>query len=246
MNMEMTASFANFRPYSKPITAIIVDDHPVAADGLKSYLETDENIDVAAICHTAGAALDAIDMIHPDIVLLDVVLDGSQMDGLEVAKQLRQFYSSSQLKILIVSAYSRPQFVFGAIDAQVNGYIVKTSSDLEIIDSIYATLRGASIWDPAVQDVLKSYYRGSRNDHKHYLPQDIITTYNRLTPREKEIFDLICSNSDCENKDIAAELHISVGTVKTHIINMLRKLSLNDRKELRVWYLTHQDQFKER
>lgn len=243
MIMKLAAHTVGYQPYSTPITAIIVDDHPLAADGLKSYLETDVNITVAAICHTAADALDAIDEIQPDIVLLDVILDGSRINGIELAKYLRKDYPSSHLKILIVSAYPHPQYVFGAIDAQVNGYIIKTSSAFEIIDSVYATLRGASIWDPQVQTVLKSYYIGSRDEYSSQHPQDILAAYHRLTLREKEICHFICNNSDCENKEIARELCISVGTVKTHKTNIFRKLNLKDWKELRVWYLSNQDMF---
>lgn len=230
--------------YLNPIVAIIVDDHPLAADGLKSYLETDPNIQVAAICHNATDALDAIYEIEPDIVLLDMRLDGSRMDGVTLAQHLRQDYSSSRMKILVISAYPNPQYVFGALNAQVNGYLIKTSSSIEIIESIYAVMRGVGIWDSSVQLVLKGYYQGSRGDAGSLRAQDILEAYHSLTKREKHILILISENLDYENDDLAEELYIAPGTVKTHITNILKKLSLKDKKELRVWYLVNQEQIK--
>ncbi len=220
------------------IVAIIVDDHPISADGIKSYLETTDDIHVAAICHTAAGALDAIEEIQPDIVLLDIRLDGSRIDGIGVARQLRSKYTHQQMKILIVSAYVSTQYAFGAVEADVDGYIIKSSKDTEIIEAVYAVMCGVGVWDKKVQKVLKGAY--SENELA-YDPreQEILTAYHSLTPREKEVLKLIAANYS--NTTIAARLVIVPGTVKLHVNSILRKLALKDRKQIQIWYRLNRD-----
>lgn len=224
----------------QPIVAIVVDDHPISADGMKSYLETTEDIRVAAICYTDAEALDRVDDIHPDIVLLDVRLDGSRMNGIDVAQQLRLKYTHQQLKILIISAYASPQYVFGALEADVDGYIIKSSKDTEIIEAVYAVMCGVGVWDRKVQTILNGYYTENElaHDPREY---EILNTYHSLTQREKEVLRLIAAN--CSNATIAARLVIVPGTVKQHVNNILRKLALKDRKQIQIWYRVNRSLF---
>ena len=222
----------------QPIVAIIVDDHPVSADGIKGYLETTEDIHVAAVCYTAVEALESVDAIQPDIVLLDVRLDGSRVDGIVVARLLRQKYTRQQLKILIISAYDSPQYVFGAHEADVDGYIIKSSSETEIIKAVYAAMCGIGVWDRNVRKVLNGYNEVDDMDYDVHV-HEILRAYHSLTRREKEVLELIAGN--CSNAIIATKLFIVPGTVKAHINSILRKLALKDKKQIQVWYRLNRD-----
>lgn len=242
METDMERRIRSKEPDGRPIVVVIVDDHPLAADGLKSYLETTSDIHVAAICHTAVDALESVVAIQPDVVLLDVRLDGSRINGLEVAQQLRRRFDHQQLKILLVSAYCSAQYVFDAMATDVDGYILKSSKDTEIIEAVYAVMQGISVWDRNVKKVLNGYNSIHDIDHDVRV-RDALNSYHSLTPREKGVFALIVANH--QNDAIAASLCIVPGTVKQHVNNILRKLALKDRRQLQVWYRLNKDKLME-
>ncbi|MBK8989883.1 MAG: response regulator transcription factor [Chloroflexi bacterium] len=238
MKTDMVRQIRSRESQGWPIVVVIVDDHPIAADGLKSYLETTSDIRVAAICHTAVDALEVVAAIQPDVVLLDVRLDGSRINGLEVAQQLRRKFTHQQLKILLVSAYCSAQYVFDAVAADVDGYILKSSKDAEIIEAVYAVMQGIGVWDRNVKKVLNGYNSIHDIEHDAHV-RDALNSYHSLTPREKEVLALIAANY--QNDAIAANLYIVSGTVKQHVNSILRKLALKDRRQLQVWYRLNRD-----
>lgn len=232
--MEKT-SFAHpskYRSYNMPIVAVIVDDHPVSADGMKSYLETDDNIQVVDICYDGEEALTSIEIHQPDIAIIDLELDGSRINGIEVAKQLRRCYST--LKLLVVSAYSDPERVLGAVGAGVDGYLIKTSSFEEILRTVYDLMEGMSIWDPRVRNVIQLYIGNNLEDFSRFAQAQYDAVPVNLTEREKEVLKLIALNYT--NQEIAQDLVITEGTVKTHVSKIFEKLSVKDRNKAGVWY----------
>lgn len=235
-------SFAHpskYRSYSVPIIAVIVDDHPISADGMKSYLETDENIQVADICYDGEEALASIETYQPDIVIIDLELDGSRINGIDVAKQLRRCHPS--LKLLVVSAYSNPERVLGAVGAGVDGYLIKTSFFEEILRTVYDVMGGMSIWDPRVRKVIQLYIGNNMEDFNRFAQEQNDAMPVSLTEREKDVIRLIALGYS--NQEIAHELVIAEGTVKTHVSNMLEKLSLKDRNQASVWFHLNRHNF---
>ena len=218
--------------YAHPIVALIVDDHPVSADGMRSYLETADDIQVAHISYDGEDALEDIAHYQPDIVIIDLELEGSRINGIEVARHLRRCYAT--LKLLVVSAYLDPQRVLGAVGAGVDGYLIKTSSHEEIIRTVYDVMAGVKIWDPRAYEVIQLYIGNDMEEFARFAQGQYETSPVMLTSREIDVLKLIANGYS--NQEIAHELVISQGTVKTHVSNILDKISLNDREQARVWY----------
>ncbi len=223
-----------------PIVALIVDDHPISADGMRSYLETTQDIQVADICYDGEHALEAVALHHPDIVIVDLQLDGSRIDGIEVARQLRHSYPS--LKLLVVSAYADPQFVLGAVSAGVDGYLIKTSSNEEIIQAIYDVMRGVKIWDPRAHKVIRLYIGDNIDKFTRFAQNHFETTPENLTKREVDVLKLVAAGYS--NQEISHNLVITEGTVKTHVSHILEKLNLEDRGQARVWYYINRHHYE--
>lgn len=221
-----------YRTLTAPIVALIVDDHPVVADGLRHYLETSPDIQVAAICYDGETALQIAAEYHPDIVIVDLELDGSRINGIEVARQLRERYQT--LKLLVVSAYTDPQRVLSAIGSGVDGYLVKTSYRPEIIQAVYSVMNGTGVWDPQVLKIIRLYLGDKVEDFTRFAQEHYQSSRVTLTDREWELLELIALGHS--NRDIASELYIAEGTVRTHVTNILGKLGLKDREQARVWY----------
>lgn len=206
-----------------PIRVLIVEDHPIAADGLANYLATADDLQVMDICTRGEEVEDAVLQMQPNIILLDLELDGSQISGLEVAQIVRRCAPAT--KILVVSAYADEHHVFAAMRAGVNGYLLKTNGRVEMIDAIRTVVGGKQIFDDRVMTILNSFFSQVTVETE---------TAVSLTDREWDVLSLIAQNK--QNDEIAAALTIALGTVKTHVSNILRKLNLSNRQEAQVWY----------
>ncbi|MCA9962439.1 MAG: response regulator transcription factor, partial [Anaerolineales bacterium] len=213
------------------INILIVDDHPIAADGLISYLETADDIVVRNTCTRGEEVNAAITEYQPDVVLLDLELDGSQISGLEVAEMIQQL--SPQTKILVISAFADQRHVLDALNIGVDGYVLKTSARLDLIEAVRRVAAGHNIFDPRVTKILQMFINKPESPVSHDENNDA-----DLTSREWDVLTLIANN--LSNEEIANELTVAVGTVKTHVSNILRKLSLKNRQEAQVWFHLNQ------
>jgi two-component system, NarL family, response regulator LiaR len=218
----------------KPISVLVVEDHPVAADGLVSYLETAADIRVVGVLHRGEEVAKAIENLAPDVIILDLVLDGSLMSGTDVAHMVREEYP--HVKLLALSAYFDQWRVYGAVQAGVHGYLLKTSPRKEIIQAIRQVNEGFTIYDPRVMGIVQLYLGGKA------APPDPAQPYydpkiESLTRQEWNVLKLIARHKS--NQEIADELCIVKKTVKTHNHNIYQKLRVTDRNQARVWYFTN-------
>ncbi|MCB9641468.1 MAG: response regulator transcription factor [Myxococcales bacterium] len=206
-----------------PIRVLICDDHPMVRQGLRSFLELHEQIEVIGEAANGKEALEAIATTNPDVVLLDLVMP--QMDGLDVLKQLPQ--PPARPKILVLSSFIDDERVFAAIEIGADGYLLKEISPSELLQAIQLVMQGQSPLHPAISQKLM---KRLSQPHKSASIED-------LTLREQEILQLVAQGM--KNRAIAQELHISEKTVKTHVSNILFKLALPDRVQLVVWAHKH-------
>lgn len=213
------------------ISVLILEDHPVVADGLRSYLETDPRIHVVAILTRGTDVLRGVTRYQPKVMLIDIRLDGSQINGIEAARLVRQRHP--EIKLLILSAHSTVAEVTEAISVGVDGYILKTSSQNEILDAIHMVHGGKNVYDPQISGVLQLYLNQPQQPTMHF-EQPLET----LTEREWEVLEHIALGEN--NTTIAQKLSISEATVKTHINHILGKLDLS-REQARVWYWLNRD-----
>ncbi len=196
------------------IRVMLVDDHPVVRQGLRRMLELEEDMKVVAEVATGEEALDEIETLSTDIVLLDIRMPG--MGGIEAIRQIREHHPETN--IVVLTMYG-DQYLAQAIEAGAMGYLVKDVGNDELIHAIRAVHRGQSILHPSLSRELfnefASLARGA-NSHKAY-----------LSPRELEIIRLIAAG--LTNKEIAAQLFLSATTVKRGVSRILDKLGIRDR-----------------
>jgi len=209
------------------ISVIIVDDHPMALDALTGYLETAGDMEVVACTGDGEEAVALVQEKVPDVVLMDLVLDGSEIDGIEATRRITDVSPSTQ--VLALSAYDEDKYVFPALKAGAMGYVLKTASSGQILDAIRAVARRQPFLDRRIYEKLRRFLAQVREEV--LLPEP----GPRLTPREQEDLDLLVEG--LSNQEIADRLVVSVKTVKTHVSNILQKLHLSDRTQARFWAL---------
>lgn len=211
------------------ISVLIVDDHPLVLDALTGYLQTAGDIEVIACTGDGEQAVALVQEQVPDVVLMDLVLDESEIDGIEATRRITEVSPSTQ--VLALSAYEEDKYVFPALKAGAMGYVLKTASSDKIVDAIRSVAGRQPFLDRRVYEKLRSFLAQMREEV--LLPEP----GPGLTPREEEVLDLLAEG--LSNQKIADRLVVSVKTVKTHVSNILQKLHLSDRTQARFWALQH-------
>jgi len=209
------------------ISVIIVDDHPMALDALTGYLETAGDMEVVGCTGDGEQAVALVQEKVPDVVLMDLVLEGSRIDGIEATRRITAVSPSTQ--VLALSAYDDDGHVFPALKAGAMGYVLKTASSGDILDAIRSVARRQPFLDRRIYEKLRQFLNQVREEVM--LPEP----YPALTSREQDVLGLLAEG--LSNQEIADRLFVSVKTVKTHVSNILQKLHLSDRTQARFWAL---------
>ena len=202
-----------------PIKVLIADDHDVVRQGIASLLK-DSAARVCGEATTPDEAVRQARRLKPDVILLDVRL--GDRDGLDVIKKIR--LAAPGVQVVMFSAFDNPTYVARAASAGAHDYLVKTATRSEIVAAITRAAEGA---EPARGGQLR---RVAGTLSKRESPAD---AKSPLTPRETQVLRHVALG--LSNKEIADALEISVETVKEHVQNMLRKVSLADRTQAAVW-----------
>lgn len=204
----------------KKIKIVLVDDHRIFRDGLKSLLSEVDFIDVIGEASGGKELLEIIKTIKPDLLIVDISM--KDMSGIEVSKQIVSSYPD--IKIMILSMHTNEEFVINAIKAGVNGYLSKDASKEELLDAIKIIIEGGECYSKMVSDnFLKSYAKKYKAEHS-------LLENKTLTQREIEILKLAAAGST--NKEIADKLFISIKTVDCHKNNIIQKLKLKNTAEM--------------
>ena len=198
-----------------PLKIFLVEDHHLMRRGLASLLTTERNVDIIGEAGTGEEGLNMLaDMDLPDLVIMDISLPG--MNGIEVTRRLKAL--NPEIKILVLSMYDNPIFVYQAIEAGASGYILKRAMVEELDLAIDAIIRGGSFLSPSITqnlDISLAFDNYS---------------YQSLTNRELEVFKLLAAGSSVN--DIAEALFISIYTVYTHLSNIKRKVGIEKTPDL--------------
>lgn len=202
---------------SEVVGILLVDDHAIVRQGLRSILDREDDLTVVAEASTADEALIMVHRVRPRIVLLDLKLStSSDTEGLELCERLAQH--DPDLGILVLTTFLDEQLVVRAIRAGAKGYVVKDVDTTGLIRAIRDVARGGSAFDPRSAAAM---VRGL-----HAPPPEEST---QLTSREREVIALLARG--LSNGEIGAQLYISETTAKFHVGNILRKLGVARRTE---------------
>ena len=208
----------------EPIRVLVVDDHRMVREGLRSYLELMDDITMVGDACDGRSALDWLaranaDGALPDVVLMDLLME--PMSGIEATAAIKERYPG--VEVVAVTSFVEEEKVHAALEAGAAGYVLKDAEADEVAAAVRAAQRGEVHLDPAVaRQLTASLRRGPSADPKAL-----------LTVREREILLLVAQGK--ANKEIAGELVISERTARTHVSNILAKLGLSSRTQAALW-----------
>ena len=204
---------------AKKYRVLLVDDHPIVRQGLGLLIDRESELSVCGEADGAHSAFHAIETLRPDIVLLDISLNGP--DGLEVLKEIRM--KSGSLPVLILSMHDESIYAERAMRAGANGYIMKQEATEKVLIAIRRILQGdVYLSDRLTTTMLQQYVRGGAHTKSSPLLN--------LTDRELEVFRLIGEGHG--TRQIADELHLSVKTIESYQAHIKEKLALRNAREL--------------
>jgi len=199
------------------ITVLLADDHTVVRQGLRLLLETQPDIVVVGEAGDGREAVQLTKKLQPDIIVLDVAMP--TLNGLEAARQIRR--DIPQTKVLVLSTYSDDEYVQQLIEEGAAGYLIKQTAATDLLKAIREVHKGNAYFSPAISKRLMQQCRDAfLGGHP------IKKRSNSLTSREAEVLQLIAEGQ--ANKQIAAELSISIKTVEKHRQQVMNKLGIHD------------------
>jgi two-component system, NarL family, response regulator LiaR len=196
------------------ITVLIADDHPVVRQGLRTFLDLQEDVEVVAEAADGEEAVARAAELVPDVVVLDLVMP--KVDGIEAIRRIRD--ASPSTRVLVLTSFLEDEKVLPAVKAGAAGYLLKDAEPSELANAIRTVTRGEALLHPTVAaKVVRELAARDRSPAAE------------LTDRELEVLRLLARG--LANKAIALELQVSEKTVKTHVSNILAKLHLADRTQ---------------
>lgn len=209
------------------IRVLIADDQELIRQSLSFVLDAQADI---AMVGTASNGREAIELVRkekPDVVLMDIRMP--EVDGVECTRLIKTAYP--QIKVIILTTFDDDEYVFGALRYGASGYLLKGVSVEELANAVREVVRGGSIIMPGVASkALEMFARMARGSMQ--IPVDTQQTASLQENEWKVIREVGCGKS---NKEIAAALCLSEGTVRNYLSSVLSKLDLRDRTQLAIW-----------
>ena len=207
------------------IRVLIADDHQVVREGLQMILGDERSgVQVVGEAATGEEAVRLAQALRPDVVLMDLLMPG--MDGVEALRRMRA--QGLQSQVLILTSFADDERVREAVRAGAIGYLLKDVLKASLLQAIRAAARGTPTLHPEAQRHLMQHVAA---------PAAAPTPFDALTPRELDVLRLIARGSS--NKQIAAQLNLSLGTVKGYVSIVLRKIGAGDRTQAALLAVKH-------
>jgi two-component system response regulator NreC len=198
---------------------IVVDEHRILREGLSTLIAKQPNMEIIGEATDGREALQLLEELAPDLILMDVTMPN--LNGIEATRKIKS--KNPNIEIIALSLHSDRRYVLGMIDAGASGYLLKECAFEELVRAINTVMAKKKYLSPGISDILIEEYVKKTT-------QDKPTIYSKLTPREREILQLISEGKN--TKEIARYLFISVKTVETHRRHIKKKLKVDSVAEL--------------
>lgn len=199
------------------IKVLLADDHTVVRQGLRALLVAEEDIEIVGEAENGRQALQLVKKLLPDVVVMDIAMP--VLNGVEATRQITRYVPS--VKVLVLSTYSNDEYVEQLTEAGAAGYLVKQTAANDLLKAIREAFKGNAFFSPAIAKRLRDQCRQT-----YVSGQPVKRRSDYLTTREAEVLQLIAEGR--ANKQIAAELCISIKTVEKHRQQVMNKLGIHD------------------
>lgn len=213
------------------IRVLVADDQPLVRAGLRTILDAQDGIEVIAEASDGGAAVELARSMRPDVCLLDIRMP--IMDGLEATRLLAGAEVPDPIAVVVITTFDLDEYVYAALRAGARGFLLKDAGPALLVQAIRAAADGEALIAPNVTVRLLETFAGTPGAAPARPPGE------PLTAREEEVVARVARG--LSNGEIAAELHITLSTVKTHLASLMAKLGVRNRVEIAIWALARQE-----
>jgi DNA-binding NarL/FixJ family response regulator len=199
-------------------TVLLADDQSMVRAGFRMILESEPDIEVVGEAATGEQAAAATRRLQPDVVLMDIQMPGG--DGLQATRRITE---SPELvsRVVILTTFERDDYVFEALHAGASGFLLKNAPPEQLVDAVRVVAAGDALLAPSVtRRIIEQFARRP-------VEADVRARMESLTQREREVLVMLARGKS--NSELASELFVTEGTVKTHVSSLLAKLGLRDR-----------------
>ncbi len=208
------------------IRVLLADDQTLIRQGIRLLLEIEEGIEVVGQAANGREALQQVESLHPDVVLMDVRMP--EMDGVEATRELGRRFP--EVKVIILTTFEDDETVFEGLKAGARGYLLKDISSEDMAAAVRKVAAGEALIEPRLtRKVLAEFTRLATASASHTPAQGEADPAVSLTEREKEVLNALAQG--LSNREIAEKLVITEGTVKNHVSNLIDKLGVRDRTQ---------------
>lgn len=210
----------------KRTRVLLVDDHAIVRLGLMTLINDQPDMEVVGEAGTAGEAVQAVDRLRPDVVLLDIRMPGE--GGIEAARQITARFAET--RVVMLTSFADDELVMRAISAGAAGYVLKQVGNEELLRAISAAARGEALLDPATTARLLVRVREAERKSEE-------DAFRDLSDRELDVLTELARGRT--NAEIGRRLHLSEKTVRNYVSTILEKLHLTNRIELATYAVQH-------
>ena len=212
------------------IRIVICDDQAIVTEGLQIILESDPDLTVVAIGRDGAQAIELVAEHNPDIVLMDLKMPGK--NGIQATRHIKAHHPETY--VLVLTTYDADEWVFDAIRSGASGYLLKNTPPADLIKAVKKTVAGETPIDSAVAGKLFTHVKHAESN---VTPSTANADLNSLSEREHEVLQLVAKG--LSNKEIAAQLFLSEGTVRNYVSSVFSKLDVSDRTQATLIAVRH-------
>ena len=214
------------------IRIAIVDDQELIRESLKIIINSDSDFEVASVAESGSELLEFLEKDAVDVVLMDVRMP--EMTGVECTRIVKKKYP--QTKVIILTTFDDDEYIFDALKYGASGYLLKECSLEELSQAIHNVLEGGACFNPNVAGKVARFFTQMANSPSPVVENTTFDAEYELSDTEWKIIEQV--GLGASNKEIAASLHFSEGTIRNYLSVILDKLSLRDRTQLAIWYVS--------